>query len=513
MKNPVKIVIFLAIAGVFVAGAEYLDQTPAGQKFNQTVFLEMLCGNTEGVGQAEVTYVGFTDGYRVLDEDPWPPSRLDWDVILNRLGPGTQADREAAEAAKKAQEEAAAKSEGDPEAETAIPDHRKDFHDAPVVGIVPSLNWRHDPADNDDVLARKAMKDISLRLRSLVVGTTLGPKGSGGAQDIDPAALRLIERVEGDISKVPEAEAVVEAPDEALVYAGVAAFNQIELSDAVESTVDGIRIPVLARVGEQLLAGFPLQVILEKEHLGPENVSVRFGTENGNVIEIFREDQDGEQTDEIVHSIPVDDRGRLLVFGGVRVGELYPKLDAVGDLILYSSDYDVAEDVSRTDPEVIKTLGKNAVVIGFDTEDNRQFELPGGDKVSRAELMAMAVATVQSGRFITLWPDWMRYSAIGGVALLGCLLIPTRAVSKAGIFISLLILVGYVALTLVTFQSNLSWTPPLAGIGVCLALVITGFLIPKSSGKTPTTPEDETKDASPEPEKKDATKDEAATAA
>lgn len=473
MKNPVKIVIFLLIAGVFVGAAEYFDQTPAGKKFNQKVFLEILCGNTEGIDEPKVTYVGFTDDYRDPDEDPWPPSRLDWDVILNRLGPGTHAEREAAAAAA-----ATAAENGEGETKKTP---RKDFHNAPVVGIVPSLNWRHDPADENDVLARKAMKDFTLRLTSLVVGATLGPEGSSEAQDIDLEVFQAIDRVEGDASKVPDAGKVVNSPDDALIYVGKAAFTNIELTDLVESTENGVRIPILARTGEQLLAGFALQVILEKEKLGTDNVKVRFDAEGGAVVEIFKEDANGEETEDLAYSIPVDEQGRLLVFDGVRTLELYPTLDAVDDLILYSSEIDAADDVAKTSQEDIDSLGKNAVVIGFDTEDLRQFELPNGDQVSRAELMAMAVATVQSGRYIKLWPQWMRWAALGGFVLLGILLIPTRAVEKVGIFLSLIILVGYLALSLVTFQSNLTWTPPLAGIGICLALAITGLVLPKGS--------------------------------
>ncbi|MEM7012143.1 MAG: CHASE2 domain-containing protein [Verrucomicrobiota bacterium] len=455
MKNPVKIVIFLVIAGLFVAGAEYLDRTDGGRKFNEQYFLEMLVGTAEGVGNPEVTYVAVNQGEK--DQfGGWPPPRLDWGVILNLLGHGSSDER------------------------AKLSDNGVDpgvkFHDSPVVGVAASLNW---PEEDSNILAVEVMKERALLLASLVNGAALGPEGAEGAKPVDAATFATIDQVEGDVSQLPDAGAAVETPDSALEIAGVNAFTHIELADLAESSENGVKIPLLARFGESVLAGFALQVVLEAKQLDESNVSVKFADGAG-VIDIAGEDGDGNA---VSYSIPIDERGRMLVYHGVRVAELYPKLDAAVDLILASSDYEVAEQVRAAKAEEVETLKSNAVVIGFDHEAAKQFELPTGDKVSRSELMAMAVATIQSGRFVQVWPSWMRYAVLAVVVLVCALLIPTRALSRGNIFIGLVLAFGYFALSLVTFQTNLTWTPPLAGIGVCLAFIIAGWILPKPKPK------------------------------
>lgn len=484
MKNPVKIVIFLVIAGILVAGAEYLDRTEGGRKFNERYFLEMLVGTADGVGHPEVTYVAVNQGEK--DQfGAWPPPRLDWGVILNLLGHGSSDER------------------------AKLSDNGIDpgvkFHDSPVVGVAASLNW---PEEDSNILAVEVMKERALLLASLVNAAALGPEGAEGAKAVDVAAFATIDQIEGDVSQLPDAAAAVETPDSALEIAGVNAFTHIELADLAESSENGVKIPLLARAGDQVLAGFALQVVLEAKQLDESNVSVKFADGAG-LIDVAGEDGDGNA---VSYSIPVDERGRMLVYHGVRVGELYPKLDAAVDLILASSDYEVAEQVRAAKAEEVDTLKSNAVVIGFDHDAAKQFELPTGDKVSRSELMAMAVATIQSGRFVQVWPSWMRYAALAALLLVCCLLIPTRALSRGNVFIGLVFGIGYFALSLVTFQTNLTWTPPLAGLAICLAFVIAGWVLPKSApaaagdGDAEAPAEDDKKEAAKAEDKKEAEK-------
>src|SRR5690606_21404039 len=62
------------------------------------------------------------------------------------------------------------------------------------------------------------------------------------------------------------------------------------------------------------------------------------------------------------------------------------------------------------------SLRENLVLIGFDRTADRRIATEKGETLSETSLVARAIATIQSGRYIHWWPDWARWAAIAVLA-------------------------------------------------------------------------------------------------
>jgi CHASE2 domain-containing sensor protein len=111
----------------------------------------------------------------------------------------------------------------------------------------------------------------------------------------------------------------------------------------------------------------------------------------------------------------------------------------------------------------------------------REFALPTGERISRAELIAMAVATIQTGRHITYWPDLFRYASWALLAVLGLALFRARRFRVFSGALAILLLYGGVSIAI--FQTSLSWTPPWSALGICAVLLVLGILLPSPKRK------------------------------
>jgi len=434
MKYSIKVTVFLLLAAVTTF---FLQREPNGgalASFNQG-YLDWLAANAGGkIERPAVTLVQVDS--EELEKDDLDP-RLDWAVILEGL----------------------------------------DAYEPKAVGIVPSLNW-----ETSDFLAEGALKKWIRRMPEMVLGATFSTAASDKGKDIDVSKYPLIENITGDTAPIPDAKQLVAGPDDELMINGRPAFTGIELAESTEPGPNGIPIPLLARVGDKVVASFVLQTILSYEELSAADVTVKLAP-SGSRLKI------GDK-----HNVPIDSAGNLTVYHGMH-GAI-PELDIYA-LALSLKPFETVpelqekvDELQEVTPETIESLKHNAVVVGYDEEALQRFELPTGEKITRTELLAMAVATIQSGRHIVSWPAWVQWVSWAALALLGLFFLSgSRMRGIAGGFLAL---VAYAIFCIVYFQSTLAWTPPLPAVGICAAITLAGLLLP-GSGKKKGQPEPEAK--------------------
>ncbi len=414
MKYPIKVAIFVVLAAIAVVLIEREESRNSLQTLNQG-YLDWLAGNaSEKIENPEVTFLRVDQ--EKLDEHNLDP-RLDWAIVLKGL------------------------QEFEPKS----------------VSIVPTLNWQC-----DDILAMGALKMQVNLMPLLVLGSVLGSaSGEGGGGKVDLASFAVIEKISGDIANVPAVQSIAAMPDSDLLSNGVAAFTYIDLAEETKSGPNGIRVPLLAKVGDQVVSSFVLAAILAYEQLEPADVEVNLG----------RNIKVGDR-----HRIPIDKAGYFTVYHGMR--GIYPNIDSTSLTLAVSQFEGLTKELREASQDTLQTLKSNAVVVGYDQESEHRFELPTGTKISLAELQAMAIATVQSGRHITHWPFVGRILSF--VILLGVGAFLLRGSKFRAVGGGLLLTLLYAVVSLLTFQTSLSWTPPVAAIAICLVLVLLGVIFPKS---------------------------------
>jgi len=164
-------------------------------------------------------------------------------------------------------------------------------------------------------------------------------------------------------------------------------------------------LPLLAKLGDKIVPSFVLQVIMNQEEIAPDKIKVILEGPRP-VIRLG------------AHTIPVDRDGCFTVYHGMKGS--FPSIE-FSSLALAASPSSKKSlgKLRRASKDSLESLRTNAVIIGYDQEALQEFALPTGDKVSRSELIAMAVATIQTGRHITYWPALFRYASWIALAGLG----------------------------------------------------------------------------------------------
>jgi hypothetical protein len=434
MNYSLKATLFL----VFAAGAVFLiDREERRDSFAELdrAFLDWLVGNAwSRIAPSQVTLVKVNPAD--MENDRLDP-RLDWAIILRSLEP----------------------------------------FDPKSVAIVPPLNW-----EGSDALAEGALHKRVLLMPKMALGATFGPPPADGSPNLDGAAFAALTDLTGDTSKIPAVRHIVGLPDSELLVNGTAAFTQIELEEATSGGPNGIRVPLLAKLGDKVVPSLILQAVMNQEGIPPEGVKVVLEGQRP----ILRVGS---------HTVPVDLDGSFTVYPGMR--GTFPSLDFSSLALAASPFEEVAEKLRRASQETLDSLRANAVVIGLDGEGLREFSLPSGDQISRAELLAMGIATIQTGRHITFWPDLFRYASWGALALVGLWFFRgQRSRVVLGAFAVLLL---YAGLSIAVFQTALTWSPPWPALGICAVLLVLGLVLPGSRRKLAAVTEGPSADKAGEP--------------
>jgi hypothetical protein len=435
-----RLLTFLVFAAVVIGLGEW-DAKNQRFAFNETVnqaWLNFCVGNArDKINDPAVTFVSIGDDYEpVLEGDQL--SRLDYAVLLGNV------------------------------------EHFKPR----AVAVAPPITFKE-----ENIINQGALKKQVLKMPRLVLGS-IADAGTAPADDSETPDYPVLTKVDGDTSKLPEIKRAAAMPDEEPRANGVAAFTEIELLDDAGAAD---QLPLAARVGDKVVASFALLALVADADLTLDDVTVKLSPKNG----------ESEITIGDRYTIPVDSSGRLASYPNSGVAPpAYPIVDAKHLPLASSDDPEIAARRNELGDD-FDSLKKNLVVIGKAGKDTRQISLSNEESYSQHELIARAIAVVQSGRYISKWPDWAKYAGIALIVVLALLLFRLRRMPLLfwGFVCAFLYVFG---ICLGSFKEWLVWTPPFVPLALFAGIVGIGLILPSSSERAVSSDEGENKEDSDE---------------
>lgn len=415
MRYPLLAVLFVVTGTVL---ALLLLRAEHGTRFDtwNRLYLDKLIATAEGPRKdAAVTFLRVRPAD--LEKSKYSP-RLDWSVLLNSLL----------------------------------------SYQPQTAGIVPPLRW-----DDPDVLTEGALAKQVKRMPPMALGAIFSPSAPDGAEKDFSKAFFSLDQVKGDRIQLLEAKRVAAMPDEELLINGRPGFTHIEFQTELPTRPEGIRLPLVCRLGERVVPSFVLQMIMLREGLLPDDIEI---TLSGSTPTIRLGDK---------RALPIDAAGCIAVHHSLATA--FPQLDFASLTLAVSPFQDVAKELRNATKEELESLRKNSVIIGFDDPSLEECALTPSVKVSRSMLLTMGIAAIQSGFLITRWPVPLSYGAMGGLLVIGLLLLalPRWVAPFGGIAAA----VSYLGLAWFLFHRSLCWTPPWAGLALCLLMIVCGVALPR----------------------------------
>ncbi len=418
--RPSSLVLARLLSFAFVAAVLVFflqrEATRGGLDTVDRVFLDWLVANSsKRVKDPELTFLRLTDVEGSVFE-AWPPSPLDYAVILKNL----------------------------------------QAYEPRMVLIAPTLAWRI-----DDEITTGALRTQLLRTPRVLFGCVLQDNPVSGSipPENDPVGhLETVSAIIGEIEAIPSFTGLLTLPEEEFLTAGELGFTEIDLGP--DEPAGSFAVPLLARRGDSVYPSFILKAILLQSAREASDLLVRLG--------------DSIEIRDTGIRIPIDSAGYFTVFPGVR--EHIPQVDAEA---LFASGAPGATAApaavsSAPPPSSLDSLRKSIILIGVDHPGARQIPFGNDLLISRAERIAAALATIQSGRYIARLLPIQVYAVWGGAILVGVLLLLLR-VSRAQLLgMSLLAAFFYCAASLILFQAKLFWMSPVIPVSLLLAAGLFG---------------------------------------
>ena len=338
-----------------------------------------------------ITLLTLDDSEESVIQD-WPPSPLDYAVILNNLK----------------------------------------THNPKLVAIEPSLEF---PNGSEGLIETLRTACLSFNQESLLLSAVCQMD-----QSFDPASEKgenffdSILTVNGNTDKVPEFTKINSLPDQRFAAMGLPiAFTSIDLSD-YDQDGNNYTFPLIARIGKKIVPSFVLKAIMLENNIKANQVIINLGNE----IKL------GDKK-----IIPIDDTGRVIIYPALQ-GEL--SKERINLLTVPTIELD---EKKRS------LLKNNVLLIGNDQDSANIKNIPFRQNsiISNAELMALAISTIQSELYISELTKNTEVFVWIVLIFLGVLIFiyyPKKAISRIG----LLILI-YLSFNMVLFQSNGQWISPL----------------------------------------------------
>ncbi len=329
------------------------------------------------------------------------------------------------------------------------------------LAIEPVMAW---PAAGPLELASLAER-LTLIPRT-TLAATLQKDGAAPDGDSDLAGFARLTRVEGDASALPSFGGVLTTPTPDTRGSRPLGFSSIDLGESEAVHGATIFLPLLARRGTTIVPSLLLQSLISWKSAPPEKVVVRLGQ---------------EITVDDLH-IPIDHRGRLAVYTGVLA--VVPRLEA-GSLLLEATP-DVQKLAGRAAPDaILKKLSTSLVVLGETHSAARHLALGSGRSLTSPEVLAQAIARIQTGWHVHELPRPWQFALWALAALTGLALL--HSTRSRILFVWFLGLLALVITALLTFQTNLTWLPLAQPMALLSAACLVALLLTRPAA-APATP-------------------------
>ncbi|MEM9478074.1 MAG: hypothetical protein AAGA58_00275 [Verrucomicrobiota bacterium] len=430
MNYPTRAVLFLLLGGLCIFLLQREENRGTFTAANRAWIDGLLSISEQQIREPSVTFLKIDDQTREMLEAEGPLGPLDYALLCKKLS----------------------------------------IYSPKVAAIEPVLAWEGEPE-----LALNSLKTATLELDALLLGCELedNPVGadiSGSILDLFPS----ITNVQGDLSGLPSFTGSRSLPDLTLRILGNIGFIRIDLSDVDGDEEDALLVPLLAINGGRVVPSFVLQAVMLENDVEESDVRAVLGDA------IYLGDD---------LRVPIDARGRLTVFSKLR-GAL-PVHDA--DILIPDPaaivDEDAIDTVELTDNER-KALEERVVLIGLNDERLRSIPLDGSEeKISPAELSALAIATVQSGRYIRKLATPQQAFIWTALLLAGLGLLAANA-GTARILWFVLVIVFLIS-SLIAFKVGQFWQPPIIPAALVICIFVSVFLPRKPTAGEETNPEDD----------------------
>jgi CHASE2 domain-containing sensor protein len=351
-----------------------------------------------------------------------------------------------------------------------------------AVAIEPAMAWPRDGAPFLDSLATRFQNAPPMILGSLAEFSEFSAEPtSGGAGDTLQATLARHMRI-SNISEVrdtiPAMTQFLSAPAKKISGSIPLAVTHIDLGDNVETPGDGtLRVPLLARVNDEVVATFPLAALLLHRGIQPDAISV----ELGNRI----------TGPELL--IPIDGAGRFtLDLDALQpLPKINARLFALSMSTIDSVNSGAANDVitglieSDADYAKVKLLKSHLAVVGQNDRGAHRFAIgeSGSDddaSLSRAEVFCQTIAAMDIGQQLIKAPPWSDYALASAALLLmlGILRCRRATVLRISLLASLMLAMG----SLLSFQQWHFWFPVFTTLIVLTAGALAAILVPAHKG-------------------------------
>ncbi len=313
-----------------------------------------------------------------------------------------------------------------------------------VIAIEHVLNWEKAAENGDAERSTKnpqyerILRDYLLRAPKVVLGAELGPPED---PDVVPALqpMRVLRRIGGDASAVPEFTDVVREAKEELRLSSARGF--VNLPGLGLGTGPVRRVPLLLRYRGEMVPSFVMQALLLFYQLTPDDVQGAIGSHL---------DLGGRR-------VPIDAQGCMNVYFKA------PHARIGFDALLLAAQQ-VESGLPASVP--LETLRDRIVLLARVDRASKTLNFPGGVHGSSGELFAAAIATIQTNTFVERLPLWGDAAIIAAVLVLAAFF---PSWSKGTVVqVTLLSLALYLLAGLAIFTTTLRWVPLIAPAGVLL---------------------------------------------
>ncbi len=445
-----RLTTFLIFGAILVAIGEWdlRSQKPGPLKVLNELWLEFCIGNSGGkIKPPSVTLVKINDDYVPLTLGGTPPkpvdgvppklSRLDFATILGFIG------------------------KQNPKTVSFIPS--------------PSFDDKN-PLNQTDIVP---LKDAALQLPRMTLGSVVsGDKAPANAgEKVEYPAIEAL----GDTALLPALTRTVRMADPQLLANGDAAFTTIESFPKPQDKGAPLRIPLVAKQGTKVVPSFVLRSVAAQAGIGLDKITLNLEGPNSFI-------QVGD-----LFTIPVGGDGAMEVpaHGGLKRSmiknvrnekgekkEIHYFTSVTVDELAYTGkkDDEVAKRILAKFQGKFESVSRNLVVVGFDRKIDRRIPTVTGEMLSESSLLARAIATIQSGRFISWWPQWGRWLAVFAIVAIATFLFRLPR-GKVAIFGGITVLIFFTICVFI-FRSTLTWTPPFVMFSLFGLALAVGMILP-----------------------------------
>ncbi len=323
------------------------------------------------------------------------------------------------------------------------------------------------------------LKDAALKLPKFLAASTVSNDGEQ-AKEAAPLAYPAV-KVEGDASSILTFTRTVRYPDPQILANGRPAFKTVESAARDLASGPLLRVPLVAKRGDQIAPSIVLAAVADHAGVPLDQVVVKLDGGKAKILV-------GE-----AYAIPIQPDGTLVVpaRAGLAASMKGTRRDEAGatkevehlasltiDELAYTGEEndEVAKRILASFQSRFDSLRENLVLIGFDRTADRRLTTETGEMLSETNLIARAIATIQSGRHIHWWPSWARWAAVAVLVALAALLfrLPRRKFVPAVLVAGLAFFAAKVSL----FSTTLLWTPPFVAMSLFALILVVGLIVP-----------------------------------